>query len=119
MLRASNELAFALAEKYKPLYDGEDIFKPCLHKITKRIGDKSIERKVNNIALSKQTIIQHTEELSHDASFFSLALDKFADICDVVQLNILIRGSDDNLNILEELIGLESLHKKTQRVRHI
>ena len=90
MLEASNEIAFVLAKKSKPFSDGEDIVKPCLHKITKRVGDKSIERKVSKIALSKQTIIRHIdrhiEELSYDVSeqqkdcvhacsLFSLALD--------------------------------------------
>ena len=48
--------------------------------------------------------------MSTHAPSFSLALDKSADICDAIQLSIVIRGSDDNFNILEEIIGLESLH---------
>ena len=125
MLEASKEIAFVLANKYKPFSDGEDMVKPCLHKITKWVGDKSIERLVNEIALSKLTIMRHTEELSHDVSdqqedcvhaysFIASALDEYADICDVVQLSISIRGSDDNFNILDEIIGLESLHRKTR-----
>ena len=96
MLKASNEIAFVLAKKYKPFSDGEDIVKPFLHRITKWVCDKSIERKVNKIRLSKQTITRCIEELSHDVSeqhkdrvhacsFFLLALDESADICDVVQ----------------------------------
>ena len=88
-------------------------------------GDRSIERKVNKVALSSQTITRHIEELSYDVceqqkehvhtcSFFSLALDKSADICDVVQLSIFIRGSDDNFKIFAEIIGIESLHGKTR-----
>ena len=50
----------------------------------------------------------------HAYSFFSLALDKSADICDVAQLSIFVRGIDDNFNIFEELIGFESLHGKTR-----
>ena len=105
--------------------DGEDIDKPCLHEITKWVGDKSIERKVSKIPLSKQTITRHIAELSHDVSkqqmdrvyacsFFSLALDESDDMCDVVQLSIFIRGSDDNFNIFET-----SHCMKKQRVRHI
>ena len=56
MMEASNEIAFVLAEKYKPFSDIEDIVKPCLHKVTKWAGDKGIERKVNEIALSERTI---------------------------------------------------------------
>ena len=90
-MEASNEIAFVLAKKYKPFSDIEDIVKPCLHKVTKWAGDKVIERKVNEIALSERTITRHIEELSHDVSeqqedfvhacsFFSLALDESADI---------------------------------------
>ena len=68
MLEVSNKIAFVLDKNNKPFSDSEDIAKPCLHKITKWVGDKSIERKVNKIALSKQTITQHIEELSHDVS---------------------------------------------------
>ncbi|XP_076359110.1 general transcription factor II-I repeat domain-containing protein 2A-like [Tachypleus tridentatus] len=125
MLEASYEIAFVLAKKHKPFSDGKYIVKPCLQKFAKCLGDKSIERKVNEIALSKQTITRCIEELSHDVfeqlrervhacSFFSLALDESADICDVAQLSIFIRGIDDNFNIFEELIGLESLHGKTR-----
>ena len=51
MLEASNKIAFVLAKKNKPFSDGEDIVKPCLRKITKWVGDKGIERKVNKITL--------------------------------------------------------------------
>ena len=90
-MEASNEIAFVLAKKHKPFSDFEDIVKPCLHKVSKWVGDKSIERKVNKIALSERTITRHIVELSHDVSeqqkghvhacsFFSLALDESADI---------------------------------------
>ena len=48
----------------------------------------------------------------HTCSFFSLAFDDSADICYVVQLSIFVRGSDDNTNIFDEIIGLESLDVK-------
>jgi len=46
--------------------------------------------------------------------FFSLALDESADICNVAQLSIFVGGIDDNFNVIEELIGFESLHGKTR-----
>ena len=75
--------------------------------------------------MSKQTITRHIEELSRDVceqvkdrahacSFFSLAFDESADICDVAQLSIFERRIDDNFNVFEELIGFESLHGKTR-----
>ena len=48
------EIAFVFAKKNRPVSDGEDIVNPCLHKITKWIGDESVEIKINEIALSKQ-----------------------------------------------------------------
>ena len=110
ILEVSNKIAFVLAKRYKPFSDGENIAKPCLHKITKWVVDESIERKVNEIAIPKQTITQHIEELSyvseqqkdrvHTSSFFSLALDESANICDAVQLSFIISESDDILIIL-------------------
>ncbi|XP_068201631.1 zinc finger MYM-type protein 6-like [Palaemon carinicauda] len=121
MLEASYEIAFVLAKKHKPFSEGEDIVKPCLQNFAKCVGDKSIERNVNEIALSKQTIMKCIEELSrdvsgqlkdrvHSCSFFSLALDESADMCDIAQLSIFIRGIGDNFNLFEQLIGLESLY---------
>ena len=51
-----------------------------------------------------------------NACSFLLALHKSADICDVVQLSLFIRGSDGNFNIFEEVIGLMSLHGKSGRL---
>ena len=119
MLEASNEIVLVLTKENKPFSDGGNIVKPCHHEITKRVGDKSIERKINEIARSITiSITRHIEELTHDVSeqqeghvhacsFFSLALDESADLCDVVQLGIFIRGSDDNFNIFEVIIGIE------------
>ena len=41
-------------------------------------------------------------------------MDESADISDVAQLSIFIRGIDNNFNVFEELIGLESLHGRTR-----
>ena len=53
MLKASYEIAFLSAIKHKPFFDGEEIIKPFLQKFAQSIGDKSIEKKVNELALSK------------------------------------------------------------------
>ena len=90
----------------------------------RHLGNKSIERKADEIAISRQTVTRRIEELSqdvfrqledlvHSCTFFSLALDESTDICDVAQLNIFIRGIDDNFNF-EELASLELLHGKTR-----
>ena len=61
MFEASDEIAFVVAKKNKPFSDGELIVKPCLHRISKWVGDESTGRKVNEIALSLQTITQHID----------------------------------------------------------
>ena len=88
------------------------------------MADESIERKADEIALSKQTVSRRTEKISDDVSqpledliktctFFSLALDESTDICDVVQISICIGGIDDNFSVFEELLSLHSLHGRT------
>lgn len=47
-----------------------------------------------------QDVFQQLEDLAHSCTFFSIALDKSTDISDVAQLNIFIRGIDDNINLL-------------------
>jgi len=68
LLEVSYEIAFLSAEKHKPFSDGEEITKPCLQKCLQRVGDKSIERKVTKVTLSKETITRRIEELAHDVS---------------------------------------------------
>ena len=52
--------------QHKPFSDGEEIVKPCLQKLAQYVGEKSIEKKANEVALSKQTITRCIEGLSHD-----------------------------------------------------
>ena len=125
MLEVSYEIALVLAKKHKPFSDGEEIVKPCLQKFAQYVDEKSIKKKANDVALSKPTITRHIEELSRDVCeqvkdrahacwFFSLAFDESADICDVAQLSIFVRGIDDNFKVFKKLIGFESLHGKTR-----
>lgn len=46
--------------------DGEEIVKPCLQIFARCL--ENIERKVDEIALSKQTVTRRIEELSNDVS---------------------------------------------------
>ena len=59
------------------------------------------------------------KDRAHTCSFFLLAFDESADICDVAQLSIFVRGIDDNFNVFEELIGFESLHGKTENQTYL
>ena len=46
--------------------------------------------------------------------FVSLAVDESADLTDTAQLIIFIRGVDDNFNVFQELLSLESLYGTTK-----
>ncbi|CAK9816445.1 General transcription factor II-I repeat domain-containing protein 2A [Anthophora plagiata] len=61
-----------------------------------------------------QHVSQQLEDLVHSCTFFSRTLDESTDISAVAQLNIFIRGIDDNFNVFEGLASLESLHGKTR-----
>ena len=64
MTEDSYEIAFALVKKANAFSDGEEIGKPCLQILARSLGDKSIERKADDIKLSKQIATRLTEELS-------------------------------------------------------
>ena len=49
----------------------------------------------------------------HACSFFSLALDESADICDVAHSSIFVREIDI-FNVFEDLIGFELFQGKTR-----
>ena len=66
MLEVSYEIAFVFAKNHKPFSEDEEIVKPCLQKFAQCAGDKSIEKKVNEVAFLKQAIKRHIEELSRD-----------------------------------------------------
>ena len=52
-LKVSYKIAFMLAKKHKPFSAGEEMVKPCFQKFAQLVGDKSIEKKVNEVTLSQ------------------------------------------------------------------
>ncbi|XP_068224467.1 general transcription factor II-I repeat domain-containing protein 2-like, partial [Palaemon carinicauda] len=76
--------------------------------------------KVEAISLSRRTIVRRIDAiamniqdqvLTASVSFqwFSIALDESNDIQDTAQVLIYIRGIDENFEITEELLSMESL----------
>ena len=122
---ASYEVALLLAKKKKPYTDGEEIVKPVLDIAAKMLGDKKIEAKFKDIPLSNNTMTRRIEELadnvnkqvafnSSNCKFFSLAMDESTDISDTAQVSIFIRAVSDNFEVMEELLGFESLQGTTK-----
>jgi len=114
-----------LARKKKPFTDGEEIVKQSLEIAARMLGDKQIENKFREIPLSNNTMTRRVEELSNNVldqikefasnyQFFSLAMDESNDICDTAQVTIFIRAVSDQFQVIEELMGVESMHGTTK-----
>ena len=76
--------------------------------------------KVEAISLSRRTIVRRIDAIAMDIQeqvltasvsfqWFSIALDESNDIQDTAQVLIYIRGIDENFEITEELLSMESL----------
>ncbi len=100
----------------KSFSNDEELAKLILEIFARNLSHKIIEPKVNELCLSKQSLTRRNEELStyiseqlkklaQTCTFLSLALDKSADITDTVQLNIFIKGIDDNFHVFEEFLS--------------
>jgi len=122
---ASYEMALLLARKKKPFTDGEDIIRPALQIAAKMLGDKSVQARFNEIPLSNNTMTRRVVELAGDVNqqvklhtsncaFFSLAMDESTDIRDTAQVSIFIRAVGNNFEVIEELLGVQSLHGSTK-----
>lgn len=78
-----------------------------------------------NICLARNTVARRVEEISSDIrrqltskgvdfDFFSVACDESTDLSDTAQLLIFMRGVDDEMNVTEELLDLQSLTDQTR-----
>jgi len=124
MVLTSYEIAFLLAKCGKPYSDGE-IIKKSFDIFTKNANDSKMSTYVNDISLSRNTIMRRIDEISSDISkqisfsttnskYFSLALDVSCDITDNPQLSIFIRSVNSKFEVTEKLLGLEELKTSTK-----
>ena len=101
---ASFELALLVAQKKRPMVEGEEIINPALQIVTKYLSDKS-STFATGIPLSDSTITRPMEMMSEDVSeqlmqsqedavFFSIALDESTDATYTAQLAIFRRVVD-------------------------
>ena len=123
VVEASYVVSHLIAQHSKPYTDGEFV-KKCMVKVAGVLCPKEKE-KFTQVSLSNVTVADRIDELADDIHrqlgelaknfiAFSLAFDESKDIQDTEQLSIFIRGVDENLVIVEELLDLISLHDTTK-----
>ena len=117
--KASFVLANKIAKQNKSFAEAEFI-KDCIVDAVSVVCPE-VKSKVGAISLSRRTCSSHRcscselniheQLLTASGSFqvFSIALDESTDIQDTAQLLIYLRGIDENFEITEELLSMESL----------
>ncbi|XP_070398336.1 general transcription factor II-I repeat domain-containing protein 2 [Nothobranchius furzeri] len=119
----SYEVAMLIAKHCKPFTEGEFI-KDCVITIVKKVCP-SKKQEFANICLARNTVVWRIEDVSSDIKrqleakgtefdFFSLACDESTDASDTAQLLIFLRGVDNDMNVSEELLDLQSLKGQTR-----
>lgn len=115
-IATSYDIAFLLAKKKKPFSDAEEIIRPSLDIIGKRILKDSCVGKLAAIPLSRATITRRSESLVENireqlnevgkaCKFFSLCMDESTDVCHISQLAIFVRAVDDDFVVTEDRGG--------------
>lgn len=121
--KASYLLAFKLAKTSKPFSERE-FLKECMVETAAILCPES-KNKFEKISLSRRTVTRRVKLIDEDLAsklnkraesftLYSLALDESNDIKDTTQLLIFIRGINDNFEITEEFLAMESLKGKTR-----
>ncbi|KAM4694222.1 general transcription factor II-I repeat domain-containing protein 2-like [Discoglossus pictus] len=120
---ASYEVATLIAKNCKSFAKGEYI-KECVMKMVENICPEK-KQEFANICLAHNTVARRIEDISSDIKrqltskgvdfyFFSVACDDSTDLSDTAQLLIIMRGVDDEMNVTEELLDLQSLTDQTR-----
>ena len=123
IITASFLLVFKIAQESKPFSD-EEFVKQCMVE-TAGVLCLYTKSKYGQVNLSRRTVTRHTkqiderlanelEEKADSFIFYSLALDESNDVKDTAQLLIFVRGINDNLEIIEEILAMESLKGTTR-----
>ncbi|XP_077340548.1 general transcription factor II-I repeat domain-containing protein 2-like [Lithobates pipiens] len=121
--KASYEVAMLIAKNCKSFAEG-DFIKECVMKMVENICPEK-KQGFANICLARNTIAWRIEEISSDIKrqltcqgadfdFFLIACDESTDLSDTAQLLIFMRGVDDEMNVTEELLDLQSLTDQTR-----
>ncbi|XP_077340540.1 general transcription factor II-I repeat domain-containing protein 2-like [Lithobates pipiens] len=121
--KASYEVATLIAKNCKSFAEG-DFIKECVMKMVENICPEK-KQEFANICLARNTVARRIEEISSDIKrqltskgvdfdFFSIACDESTDLSNTAQLLIFMRGVDDEMNVTEELLDLQSLTDQTR-----
>ena len=121
--KASFLLAFKIAQASKSFSDGEFI-KQCMVE-TAGLLCPDTTSKYEQISLSGRTVTRRIEQIDEHLAdelkgkadsfvFYSFALDESDDVRATAQLLIFVRGINDNFEIIEELLAMESLKGTTR-----
>ena len=116
-------LAFKIAKAGKPFSEGE-FLKQCMIETAWLLCPDS-KGKFENVSLSRRTVTRRVEMIEEDIasmlkktaetfSSYSLAPDESNDIRDTAQLLLFIRGINDNFEITDEFLAMESLKGQTR-----
>ncbi|KAL3832593.1 hypothetical protein ACJMK2_024225 [Sinanodonta woodiana] len=111
-MKASYEVAFAIAKQGKPFTDGEFV-KSCMMKVVEHICSEKKEL-FGTISLSKQTgtrrvehiasiLHQQLERASEKFIWYSHVLNESTDVSNTAKLLIFIRGVDETLQLQKTL----------------
>lgn len=126
---ASYKAAEILIKHKKPFEDGEiwkEAFIKSAEVLFQNFKNKSeILTSINNISLSRNTVMRRTEEMSENleeilkenirkCSFMSLQFDESTDLTDTAQLCIFIRMVFDDMSATEELLTILPLKGQTR-----
>ncbi len=99
----------------KPFTEGEFV-KECMMKMVDNICPEEFANirlawKIEEISADIKRLVG---DKGVDFDFSSLACDESTDISETAQLLIFVRGVDDDMNITEELLDLQSLKGQTR-----
>ncbi|KAL6485494.1 hypothetical protein MHYP_G00048860 [Metynnis hypsauchen] len=114
-----------IAKHCKPFTEGEFIKDYVMQMVEKFCPEKKQE--FANLSLDRSTVARRIEEISSDIKrqleakgvefdFFSLACDEGTDASDTAQLLTFLRGVDNDMNVSEELLDLQSLKDQTRGI---
>ena len=122
ILKCSYELPLKVAKNGRPFADGEFI-KQCLTTSAELLCPNQID-KFRQVTLSRSTCTRRIQEMAADVQqqlaaatrefiAYSLALDESTDVTGTPQIAIFVRGVNEKLSIIEELLDFSPLKEST------